>query len=67
MSAIILNDKPAVKVNAKPIMWGSTEKARLFDIDGDQRWVSRKYSHFNEDKNTLVIEEWLFKKMFPKG
>lgn len=76
MAEIFLNGNPAVKVNAEPKMWGITDKARLYDIDGDERWVSRKHSKFTPHKKqkfsghehgVLVVEEWLFKKMFQKG
>lgn len=64
MADVTLNEKPAVKVNAKPVMWGSTKKARLYDIDGDEKWVSRKCSKFNKEEQTLIIEEWLYNKLF---
>jgi hypothetical protein len=70
MSEITLNGKRAVKVNAKHVTWGASDKALLFDIDGDERWVPRSVSKFDvtdskKQEGTLLIEEWFYKKLFP--
>jgi hypothetical protein len=62
---MFLNGKRAVKVNAKPIMWGASNKARLYNIDGDEKWVPRSISKYNEKEGTLIIEEWFYDKLFP--
>jgi hypothetical protein len=67
MNETVLNGRPAIKVNAKHVMWGATDKAMLYDIDGDQKWVPRKVSKFNKQEGTLLIEEWFYNKLFPKG
>lgn len=83
ISEITLNGKPAVKVNAKQILWGNTNRAQLYDIDGDKRWVPFSVSKFEKSKQsqeqldrgfhkgdvtgTLIIEQWFYNKLFPNG
>lgn len=86
ISEITLNGKPAVKVFAKQILWGSKvqgAKAKLYDIDGDKKWVPFSVSKFEKSKEsqeqldrgfhkgdvtgTLIIEQWFFNKLFPNG
>ncbi|MFW6272177.1 MAG: hypothetical protein ACOC2U_00140 [bacterium] len=72
MSNVFLNGNRAVKVNAAQVPWGYSDKAILYDIDGYQRWVSKRYSKFYKtgetdkgwDKGELLIEEWLYNKIF---
>lgn len=80
---LTLNGKRAVRVNAKVVTWGTTSKAKLYDIDGDQKWVPNSVSKFENSKEsqeqlergvhrgnitgTLLIEEWFFKRLFPTG
>jgi len=70
---LLLHNKPAVKVIAEHVMWGVTDKARMYSIGGDIRWVSKKHSKFTLHKEQkfsghnygeLIIEEWLYKKLF---
>lgn len=63
--SIFLNKKPAVKVNAKPVMWGATDKSRLYNIDGEEKWVLKRCSKYNSEEKTLIIEKWLYKRLFP--
>jgi len=73
---VLLNGKRAVKVNAKKVIWGNTAKAKLYNIDGDEKWVPIALSKFDRtDPNqnrgdldgVLTIEEWFYKKLFPNG
>ncbi len=83
---MFLHGKRAVKINAKRIMWGSKikdAKAKLYDIDGDKKWVPISLSEFSISKESqeqldrgvhagditgeLIIEEWFYKKLFPNG
>lgn len=64
---MFLNGCRAVKVNAKPIMWGASKKARLYNIDGDEVWVPRSLSKYDEKEGTLLIEEWFYNRLFENG
>ena len=75
---ITLNDKPAVKVNAEKVVWGNTNKASLYDIDGDEEWIPKSLCKFTQTGDphstekgnipgTLVIAEWFYNKLFPNG
>lgn len=57
----VLNDKPAVKIFAKKLT--ETNKAILFDCEGDQVWLP-KNSIKVLTKDTILIEEWLYKQKF---
>lgn len=63
-----INSKKTVKIEVTAKMWGSTGKARLYEINGEQRWVPRSVSKFNETgkrgEGILVIEEWYYNKYF---
>jgi hypothetical protein len=67
MSDVFFKGERAVKVNAKKVMWGATPKAQLYDIDGDEKWVSRIYSEYNEKEGTLIIVEWLYNILFTEN
>ncbi|MBP9790842.1 MAG: hypothetical protein KBD57_09900 [Bacteroidia bacterium] len=73
---VLLNGKRAVKVNAKMIIWGKTDKAKKYNIDGDEKWVPISLSKFERTNpnqcrgdldGVLTIEEWFYKKLFPEG
>ena len=64
MSNVFLHGKRAVKVNAKFILWGITDKAKLYSIDGDEKWVPNSLCEYDRKNKTLVIEEWFYNKMF---
>jgi hypothetical protein len=64
---VTLHGKRAVKVNAETVMWGVSEKAQLFNIDGEERWVPKSLSEYNEKEKTLIIEEWFYNKIFKDG
>ena len=61
---MFLHGKRAVKVNANHVMWGVGEKAKLYNIDGDERWIPNSLCEYNKEEKTLVIEEWFYNKMF---
>ena len=63
MSAILLHGRPAVKVNAKKVMWGVTPKANLYNINGEEKWVPNTLSKYNDKKEVLTIEEWFYNRM----
>lgn len=76
MGEITHKGKKAVRVNAKEIMWASTDKSQKYDIDGDEVWVPRSLSKFTESEDsskksqghgTLVIQEWFYNQLFPNG
>jgi hypothetical protein len=68
MHGIWLNGKAATKVNAKRLLWGSSDRAQLYSIDGDERWISKRFSAFTQTspdgQGELIIEDWLYKKLF---
>jgi hypothetical protein len=64
MSDVFLHGKRAIKVNAKIVLWGVTSKAKLYNIDGDERWIPNSLCEFDEKENTLLIEEWFYNKLF---
>jgi hypothetical protein len=64
MSDIFLHGNRAVKVNAKSKMWGVTDAARLYNIDGDDKWIPNSLCEYNEKEGTLIIEEWFYNKLF---
>jgi hypothetical protein len=66
VSNIFLHEKPAVKVNAKIVTWGVTDKAKLYNIDGDEKWIPNSLCKFDEKEGTLTIEEWFYNKLFEK-
>ena len=61
---MFLHGNSAVKVNAKKVMWGITDKARLYDIDGGEKWIPNSLCKYNDEEKTLVIEEWFYNKLF---
>lgn len=63
MSTILLHGRPAVKVNAKKVMWGGTAKAQLYNINGEEKWVPNSLSKYNDKKEVLTIEEWFYNRM----
>jgi hypothetical protein len=76
MNDITLHGKPAVKVNAKKVIWANTEKSKLYDIDGDEAWIPNSLCKFTADENwdksgdipgTLIIVEWKYNQIFPNG
>jgi len=64
VSNIFLHEKPAVKVNAKIVTWGVTDKAKLYNIDGDEKWIPNSLCEYNDKEKTLIIEEWFYNKLF---
>lgn len=66
MSDIFLHGNRAVKVNATKVMWGITGKARLYNIDGDEKWIPNSVHEYNGKEKTLIIEEWFYNKLFEK-
>ncbi len=63
---MFLHGKRAVKVNAKYVLWGVSEKAKLYNIDGDEIWVPNSVCEYNKKDETLIIEEWFYNKLFTK-
>lgn len=63
---MFLNGKPAVKVNAVFVLWGVSKngKNKLYNIDGDKKWVPNSVCSYNAKEKTLLIEEWYYKKLF---
>jgi len=64
MSDMFLHGKRAIKVNAQIVLWGVASKAKLYNIDGDERWIPNSLCEFDEKENTLIIEEWFYNKLF---
>jgi hypothetical protein len=71
-----LHGKPAIKVNAARVTWGSTSKSKLYNIDGDKEWIPNSLCEFTPDSDsntvgdtpgTLVVVEWKYNQMFPNG
>lgn len=76
MGEIMHHGKPAVKVNAKKIVWSNTAKSAKYNIDGDEEWVphslctftkNEEYTRVGDIPGTLVIQEWFYNKLFPNG
>lgn len=65
MGIININGKPAVRIKGKKLR-PETIKAYLIDCDGDEAWFPKDCIRFNLD-GTVDIQEWIFKKRFPKG
>jgi hypothetical protein len=57
-----LNGKPAIKMKAELLkeLGGINE----YSFDGDIRKVSTRYSEYDREEGTLVIEKWLYEKVF---
>jgi hypothetical protein len=58
-----VNNKPAVKIFAKQLK--VTEKSILFNCEGDQHWLPKSCIRI-VDKDSILIQEWLFNKNFKK-
>lgn len=56
-----VNEKPAVKIFAKKIK--KLDKAILFDCEGDKVWLPKSAVKV-VDKETILIQEWLYKQKF---
>lgn len=65
MSDIIVHDKPAVRVNAKFLE--KRGKAIHLDLEGDKKWIPLSLCNFNEKNETVDIQEWFYKTIFPNG
>jgi len=61
MQLLEVNDKPAVKIFAKKL----TEKggAILFDCEGDKVWIPKSCVKII-DRDTILIQEWIYKQKF---
>jgi hypothetical protein len=64
MSNVFLHGKPAVKVNGEFVLWGVTDKAKLYNIDGDEKWIPNSLCEYNDKEKSLIIEEWFYNKIF---
>ena len=60
------NQKTMKKINATKVMWGYTNKAQLYDINGVQKWIPHALCTYSEKEEVLTIAEWFYKKLFPK-
>jgi len=75
-----INGKLGASVQAKKLMFGVTEKSRLYLIDGNKYWIPNSLCDFKEqpipqedlikgngDKpGELIIEDWYYKKHIKK-
>ena len=66
-----LNGKPAIKITCKKVIWGNTDKAKLYEIEGDQKWVPISVSSFERKlpvsnvgdiDGVLTVQEWYYNK-----
>lgn len=62
MDNTILNDKPAIKINAEFVT--ETQYAIYLDCEGDKIWFPKKHVKFNPADDTVLIEEWLYNDKF---
>jgi hypothetical protein len=66
MSNVFLHGKPAVKVNGEFVLWGVTDKAKLYNIGGNEKWLPNSLCEYNDKEKSLIIEEWFYNKLFEK-
>lgn len=59
MTQFVLNDKPAIKLNAIVLYNGKNNTSIKFDCGGDIVWFSKKCIKLNGD-GTILVEEWLY-------
>lgn len=55
---LILNDKPAIKINATLHTDGI--RTATYDCEGDLVCFPKKCTEYDPLKKTLLIEEWLY-------
>lgn len=63
MANYTLNDKPAVKIFAKVLVNKPENNAILFDCEGDKVWIPRSTVKVI-NKETILIQEWIYKQKF---
>ena len=63
MANYTLNDKTAVKMFAKVLVNKPENNAILFDCEGDKVWIPRSTVKVI-DKETILIQEWIYKQKF---
>lgn len=70
MEKTTLNGKPAVKLKAKMVIWGRTNKAHLYEVNGAEHWIPDSVCTFDKEPHngignisgTLTIQEWYYNK-----
>lgn len=56
-----VNNKPAVRIFAKKVK--GLDKYILFDCEGDMVWLAKSAVKI-VDKESILVEEWLYKLKF---
>lgn len=64
MSQFTVNDKPAIKMFATTLVNKPENNAILFDCEGDRVWLPKSTVKVI-DRNTILIQEWIYKQKFP--
>ena len=59
---ILLNGKPAYKINATLLT--QTDSALYLDFEGDRIWVPKKLCKYNAGEKTVIITDWFYKQKF---
>lgn len=65
MGDVYLKGDAATRIKAHKLQ--ETEKAYYLDCEGDKHWIPKSQSRYNEDKGTVDIKDWYYKKIFPNG
>jgi len=47
-------------------LWPNT-KAILYDCEGDKVWIPRSIHTYDEDKQTVLVEEWWYNLQVKEG
>jgi hypothetical protein len=63
MNLITVAGKTAVRIKGKVLL--RCENASKVNCDGDIVWLPN--TTFEEERGTVKIQEWIFKKKFPNG
>ena len=53
-------------IKIKAIIIKETEKAWLFDCEGDKVWMPKSQCTYCEEEKALEIPEWLYEDKFPE-
>lgn len=70
MENLRLNDKPAVRINARHIRdykRAGGKQSRLFDCEGDEVWFPAQCVKIELGDKTILVEKWLYDKKVADG
>ena len=65
MEELIVNNRPAVRINAEKIR--ETINGVLLNCNGEKKWFPKTAIKYEPEHKTVLIQEWLYKMKFSNG